>query len=89
MVTHDFHCPIPPSTVRVSVILGGDSFTVDLPSAKLGATLQAFEDHSGPLSSDRCAEVTTTRARLRRRRCGSSCSSPASSASLTPSDWRR
>jgi hypothetical protein len=57
MITHDFHCPIPPSTVRVSVILGGDSFTVDLPSAKLGDTLQAFEDHCGPLSTDRCAEV--------------------------------
>jgi hypothetical protein len=55
MVTHDIHRPIPPSTVRISVILGGNSFTVDLPSAKLGATLQAFEDHSGPLSSDRCA----------------------------------
>jgi hypothetical protein len=57
MITHDFHCPIPPSTVRVSVILGEDSFTVDLPSAKLGDMLQVFEDHCGPLSTDRCAEV--------------------------------
>jgi hypothetical protein len=63
MVTHDFHRPIPPSTVRVSVILGGDSFTMDLPSAKLGATLQAFEDHAGPLSEDRCMAVVAAAAR--------------------------
>jgi hypothetical protein len=62
MVTHDFHRPIPPSTVRVSVILGGDSYTVDLPSAQLGDTLQAFEDHCGPLSTDRCMAVAAAAA---------------------------
>jgi hypothetical protein len=59
MVTHDFHCPIPPSTVRVSVILGGDNFTVDLRSDKIATTIQAFEDHcdAGQMSADRCMAV--------------------------------
>lgn len=53
--THDFSRPIPPGTVRISVIHSGDSFTVDLPSAKLGDTIQAFEDQVGPLTPDLCA----------------------------------
>jgi hypothetical protein len=54
MITHDFQRPIPPGTVRISVILGGDSFTVDLPSDQISDTINAFDDHCGPLSADRC-----------------------------------
>jgi hypothetical protein len=54
MITHDFHRPIPSGTVRISVILGGDSFTVDLPSDQISDTINAFDDHCGPLSADRC-----------------------------------
>ena len=61
MITHDFHCPIPLSTVRVSVILGGDSFTVDLPSAKLATRFR----HSR-ITAARC-RLTAAR-RWRRRR---------------------
>jgi hypothetical protein len=59
MVTHDFSTPIPPGTVRISVIHSGESFTIDLASAKLGDTVQAFEDHcdAGPLTADRCMAV--------------------------------
>jgi hypothetical protein len=54
MITHDFHRPIPPGTVRISVIHSGESFTIDLASDRLGDTLTACEDHAGPLSADRC-----------------------------------
>jgi hypothetical protein len=62
MVTHDFHRPIPPSTVRVSVILGGDSYTVDLLSDRIGDAIQAFEDHAAPLTADRCMAVAAAAA---------------------------
>ena len=54
MITHDFHRPIPPGTVRIFVIHSGESFTVDLPSDRIADTINAFEDHCGPLSADRC-----------------------------------
>jgi hypothetical protein len=60
---HDFYRPIPPSTVRVSVILGGDSYTVDLPSDRLGDTLTAFEYQNAPLTADRCMAVAVAAAR--------------------------
>ncbi len=64
MLTHEFNRPIPPGTVRISVIHGGDSFTLDLPSAKLTDTLQAFEDHcdAAPLTVDRCMAVAAAAA---------------------------
>ena len=43
MITHDISRPIPPGTVRISVIHSGDNFTLDLPSGQIGATLQAFD----------------------------------------------
>ena len=58
MATHEFHRPIPPGTVRVSVIHSGDSYTLDLASSSIPATIQAFEDHcDGALTADRCIEV--------------------------------
>jgi hypothetical protein len=57
MITHDFSRPIPPGTVRVSVIHSGECFTLDLPSAKIASTIQAFEDHSGPMSEGRSMAV--------------------------------
>jgi hypothetical protein len=32
MIKHDFSRPIPPGTVRISVIHSGDGYTVDLSS---------------------------------------------------------
>jgi hypothetical protein len=54
MITHEIHRPIPPGTVRISVIHSGDSYTVDLPSDQISDTINAFDDHCGPLSTDRC-----------------------------------
>ncbi len=54
MLTHEFSSPIPPGTVRISVIIGGDSYTVDLPSDRISDTLTALEDHAGPMTADRC-----------------------------------
>jgi hypothetical protein len=57
MITHDFSRPIPPGTVRISVIHSGECFTLDLPSDRIATTIQAFEDHAGPMSVDRCMAV--------------------------------
>jgi hypothetical protein len=58
MPTHDFSAQVLPGTLRVSVISDGDTYVTDLSAAKLGSTLQAFEDFAGPdLSPDRCAAV--------------------------------
>jgi hypothetical protein len=58
MTSHDFHRPIPPGTVRVSVIHSGECFTLDLPSDRIATTVQAFEDHcEDPMSADQCMAV--------------------------------
>jgi hypothetical protein len=62
MITHDFHRPIPPGTVRISVIHSGDSYTVDLASDRIGDTINAFEDHAGPLTTERCMDVAAAAA---------------------------
>jgi hypothetical protein len=62
MLTHDFSRPIPPSTVRISVIHSGECFTLDLPSDRIGARVQALEDHCGPLTDVRCMEVAAAAA---------------------------
>jgi hypothetical protein len=54
MITHEFNRPIPPGTVRVSVIHSGESFTVDLASDRLGDAVTAFEYQNAPLTADRC-----------------------------------
>ncbi len=43
MIAHDVYGPIPPVTLRISVIHAGDSFTLDLPPDRLGGTIRAFE----------------------------------------------
>ena len=59
MVTHDFSRP----TVRVSVILGGNSHTVDLPADRIGDAVTAFEDHhAGTMTPERCIEVAAAAA---------------------------
>jgi hypothetical protein len=58
MIAHDVYGPIPPVTLRISVIHAGDSFTLDLPPDRLGGTIRAFEDHyGGPMLADRCMAV--------------------------------
>jgi hypothetical protein len=63
MITHNFYRPIPPGTVRISVTLGGDSYTVDLASSRLGDVVTAFEYQNAPLTADRCMAVAAAAAR--------------------------
>jgi hypothetical protein len=55
MIAHDVYRPIPPVTLRISVIHAGDSFTLDLPPDRLGGTIRAFEcqatSQKGPLAT--------------------------------------
>ena len=62
MITHDFHRPIPPGTVRISVIHSGDSYTVDLASSRLGDAVTAFEYQHAPLTADHCMALAATAA---------------------------
>jgi hypothetical protein len=62
MITHDFSRPIPPGTLRISVLADDELFAADFPTAKLSVTLKAFADHAGldtseassPQASQRC-----------------------------------
>jgi hypothetical protein len=47
MITHDFSRPIPPGTVRISVITDGETYVTDFAAAALAETLRAFQDFAG------------------------------------------
>jgi hypothetical protein len=55
MLTHDFSTPIPPGTLRISVIADNQLYAADFPTNWLADTLRAFEYHAGTDTSGECA----------------------------------
>ena len=47
MITHDFSKPIPPGTLRISVIGDDQRYAADFPTNRLSAILEAFAEHAG------------------------------------------
>jgi hypothetical protein len=47
MITHDFSTPIPPGTIRISVIWNDHLHTADMLTAKLPNAILAFEQFAG------------------------------------------
>jgi hypothetical protein len=59
-ITHDFSRPIPPSTLRISVLWNGQIHATDLPTAKIENTIRAFEDFAGLVLSAHAHEIDDT-----------------------------
>lgn len=63
--THVFSTPIPPGTLRISVLADDELYASDFPTDRLASTLKAFAEHAGldtstmPTSqaSQRCKEA--------------------------------
>ena len=47
MITHEFAKPIPPGTLRISVIADDERYVADFPTNRLAQTLDAFAQHAG------------------------------------------
>jgi hypothetical protein len=56
MITHDFSTPIPPGTIRISVIWNDHLHTADMLTAKLPNAILAFEQFAGLVLSDANAD---------------------------------
>jgi len=62
MITHEFSRPIPPGTLRISVLADAELYAADYPTDRLDETLKAFERHAGldasvAPASQRCQET--------------------------------
>jgi hypothetical protein len=73
MLTHDFRTPIPPGTLRISVIWNDHLHRTDLLMTKIPDTIKAFEEFIGivlsaedgrctPEAAKACTEVTVSAA---------------------------
>jgi hypothetical protein len=47
MITHDFAAPIPPGTLRISVIADDERYAADFPTNRLSAILEVLVEHAG------------------------------------------
>jgi hypothetical protein len=47
MITHAFTKPIPPGTLRISVMADDERYVADFPTNRLAETLKAFSHHAG------------------------------------------
>jgi hypothetical protein len=76
MLTHDFRTPIPPGTLRVSVIWNDHLNKTDLLMVKIPDTIKAFEEVAGiilwaedgrctPEAAKACTELTVSAAQTR------------------------
>jgi hypothetical protein len=63
MVTHDFSAPIPPGTLRISVIADDERYAADFPTNRLSAILEAFAEHAGTDAFDEARQQAVQRSR--------------------------
>jgi hypothetical protein len=63
MITHDFSKPIPPGTLRISVIADDQRYAADFPTNRLSAILEAFAEHAGIDAFDEAGQQAVQRSR--------------------------
>ena len=63
MVTHEFSAPIPPGTLRISVIADDERYAADFPTNRLSAILEAFAEHAGIDAFDEAGQQAVQRSR--------------------------
>jgi hypothetical protein len=63
MLTHDFLAPIPPGTLRISVIADDKRYAADFPTNRLSAILEAFAEHAGIDAFDEAGQQAVQRSR--------------------------
>jgi hypothetical protein len=63
MLTHDFLAPIPPGTLRISVIADDERYAADFPTNRLSAILEAFAEHAGIDAFDEAGQQAVQRSR--------------------------
>jgi hypothetical protein len=63
MITHDFSAPIPPGTLRISVIADDERYAADFPTNRLSAILEAFAERAGIDAFDEAGQQAVQRSR--------------------------
>ena len=63
MIAHDFAAPIPPGTLRISVIADDERYAADFPTNRLSAILEAFAEHAGIDAFDEAGQQAVQQSR--------------------------